>query len=753
MSEKVRKIIILCLFFGLVALPIIIQGNLYFVSGDDMRLYYIFPEKYLKNFTFNIISDNTLGGANTGYYPTSQMAPMLYVILLLKKIVPFINTQYLMYGLNYASGFLFFYFFVSIWLKTENIFSFFAKILAGLFYIFSPLLVGTLYRNQLMSIYLLALMPASLFFFSKAVLNKKYIYSIVVALILSVFSTTLNTCPWSIPILIAGIPFFIVLFWFRKRSFVVNTLVLSFVLLVLNMHWIFHFVNSNINNTGIAGSLSYFSTDEFKKENIRGILGVSTLLSPLEPVLVMVDYNFRQNFTLISLKNIIFIMIIVFAGIFINRVTNRKILKFYFVGLIGFLLSWFLFSPNLGNWGPGLFLKFATTLPFATMFRNMWDKFALPFAFYYSALLVCSLFILDKIVKNKKMLNLLLIFVFVVLISDTGSFFKPRTQIEGNTATVSGEFNDDFSNLTNYLQKLENQSRVLWIPMTAPNYVSVEDKFNIGHYYSGLSPLRVLIGRGDYAGRFAFMLPSDVFYGDKLIEMLKQEKYAEFAINMQRMNVGYIVLDKQDLPASMKPYLFDADMKYLKFQNDALKNELLGQKIKDFGDRYSLYEINTKYLSDRLYLTGSYDVYPKDYSGLQYNKVDSYLYKIQIPDLKDVKKLVFLDPYYKDWVLYLNKSGNSIPFEKGKNTIVQGWANGWEIDPAEIKKGYSELLYEYNADGGINLSFDLYFEPQKYNQLLYPFTIVAYAMVGLYLALYFAVNFKKKYYKHDQKHS
>ena len=151
------KFLLSIIFFLLILIPIVIQGNLYYVGGDDTRLYYIYPEEFLNNFTFNIISDNTLGGANTGYSGNTHLAPLFITIYFLKKALPFVNTQSLMYGLNYAFGFLFFYLFISIWFKTKNTYQFWSTVVASLLYVFSPLLVGTLYRNQLMAMYLIAL--------------------------------------------------------------------------------------------------------------------------------------------------------------------------------------------------------------------------------------------------------------------------------------------------------------------------------------------------------------------------------------------------------------------------------------------------------------------------------------------------------------------------------------------------------------------------------------------------------------------
>ena len=201
---KLKILIISFIFIILICIPFVIQGNKYYVGGDDTRLYYIFPDKYLDNLAFNIISDNTLGGANTGYYPTSQFAPFLYFLVFLKKVIPFINTQNLMYGMNYAFAFIFFFLLLGFWVKKNDRLHFSIKLIGSLFYVFSPLLIRTLYTHQLISIYLISLMPAMLFFFFKAIDKKRPIYSVISSLIFTVFSTTINTIPWTIPIFPAG---------------------------------------------------------------------------------------------------------------------------------------------------------------------------------------------------------------------------------------------------------------------------------------------------------------------------------------------------------------------------------------------------------------------------------------------------------------------------------------------------------------------------------------------------------------------
>lgn len=735
-SSKFRRIILLLISATFLFLPIILQKGLYFIGSDDLRLYYIYPDKYLENFALNIISDNTLGGANTGYYPTSQFVPLLYVIIFFKKAFPFFNTQSLMSGLNVSFAFLFFYLFISIWFKPKNNYQFATNILASFFYILSPFLVATQYTNQLTSVYLVSAIPASFYFFTRGVSEKKYIFSVISALIFTVFSAVINTLPWSLPMLICGLPVFIYIFVADKKSFIINTFVFGFFVLILNLHWLFHFVNSNINNTGVVASLEYFSSEEFKNENIRGILGVSRLLHPLVPLVMKLDYNFKENFNLVDLKNLVFILLISVGGIFASKTKTKKTFSVYLMALGCFLISWFMFSPNFGNWGPDLFLEFATTLPFATMFRNMFDKFALPLAFFYSFSVAASFFVIEK-KAGKTLLKKITLLLFVLgVFINLKPFLNIISASNGNITTSSGEFNDDYVSLITYLENLDNESRVLWVPMTSANYVGIEDKFLEGHFYFGPSPLKILTGKGDYAGRFAFMLPSDIFYGDKLIEILKEGKYEEFAENMQKMNVSFVVIEKQKFPEYYQNYLFDADMKYLKFQSEEFRNVILGEKIKDFGERYSMYWINDAYASDRIFLTDSYEEFNLIADKLDYQKNASYSYDIEIKNLDRKEKLVFMDPYYKDWTLYLMNGNMEIPFENGKNEVVRDWANGWSIDPEEIEDVYNDNFYENNSDGSINLKLKLFFNPQKYNNFLYPFTAFSYLATFLLISFY-----------------
>lgn len=739
-SSRFSKILISFIFVILLIIPFVFTGNYYYLGGDDTRLYYLYPKEFINNFAANIVSDNALGGANTGYTTAGHFIPFVIVILILKTFLPFLSTQMLLYGFNYAFAFLFFYLFVSIWIKGSNYVKFFIKIFSSLFFVSSPFIVATLYNHQLTSIYLVSLMPATLYFFTRAVLEKKYYLSVVVSLFFSIFSTTLNTTPWWLPIVITGIPFFLYLAFLDLKSLFINFIICFIFLLVLNFYWIFHFVNSNISKMSVATSAQYYSSQEYEDANLVGVKNLTRIMHPLVPLLQKHDYRFLQNYSPNMIFNIVFVVVIIFGGIYSKNYKNSSSINIYNVSLASLLISWFMYSPNFGDWGPKYFIKIITTIPFGLMFRNMYDKFALQIAFYFAFSFCIAGLILAEKIKNSSIKYLFLLSFSIPVIFNLINFSHLKVESSGAKGLISGEFNEDFIQLVEYLNKMENQSRYLWLPMTAPNYVNIKDSKS-GNYYSGLSPLRIMADKNDYAGRYSFLLPKDVFYGDKIFTLILNRDYDNFAKEIQKLNVRYLILDKQSIPDEMQSYLYDEDRKYLTYQDEEYKRFILGEKIQDFGNNYSLYYINSNYMNDKIFLTDNYESLPKDFSNTEYKKKASYEYVIRVSNLNSLRKIVFLDVYDKNWELFSNSSGTKISDVE----LFYEWANGWTLDPDELKRKLRNTDYKVNSDGSLDIDLKLYFQPQVINKQLITISLFGYIFSLLIISYcVYKLNFKNK---------
>lgn len=717
-------ILILCLLL----LPFFLWGNTYLVGGDDTRLYYIFPYQFLSNYTFNIISDNTLAGAMTGYASVSYFAPFFYIILI-AKFIPFVSTQMLLYGLNFALGFVGFYLFLGLWMDKKN--TSLIRIFGSIFYVSSIYIMKTLYINQLLSIYLVSALPLTSYLFVRGLQENKKSFIIYSIAIFSLLSTTINTLPWWGAFLIASIPVFIWLAVKYQLSFIKAGLLAGGVFLVLNVFWIFHFLYSYFFNTGLHSTLQYYSSKDFIKDNLRIIFGVSTLYNPLNVVFQQMNTNFLTNFSFFSVLGVIFFLPILVTGLVLKSLSKEKRI-IYGIVLGSFILSWFLFSPGFGEKGPQIFLYLGEHVPFFTMFRNMYDKFAFSVAFYFAFALTYSLYLLrDKMVRRHSILVLATVFVSIVVFA-IRSFYI----LQNDTATYthfSGKFNNDFVQLTHFLQEQPDASKVLWLPLDQPTYVNVTDKYNQDTFYSGLSPLRILSNRSDFAGRYSFFTQNNLFLGDYVFALLRNKQYTQFLSLLQKLNISYIIVDKQQLPKDLRTFMYGGEKEeILQWQDKKLVQTVVGEKIKDFGSRYSLYKINQAYASEKIYLTNDFTSFPQNFTNLHYVKNTSASYDISITHLITDKKMVFLDPYYKDWTLYVVANGKKVPFEEGKNQLVFGYANGWNISPENIKKNY-QRLYTTNDDGSINLHMQLYFKPDKYSIYADTLSLVGWIIVVVLL--------------------
>lgn len=671
---KSKKIIILLIFFVLLTTPLIFGGKLYFVGGDDTRLFYIYPDEYLNNFVFNLASGNTLAGANTGYNTVAYFAPFFYVIKLL-KIIP-LNTQYLMYGMNLAFGFLFFYKFIEEYfnIKNENYFT--IKIITSLFYISSPFLVTNLYKNSLISVYLVSIIPISLYFFVKGLKTNSYIYSLISVLLFSIFSTTLNVLPWFAGFLIASLPLFVFYYTKNNKVFLKHTLFILLLFVILNFYWLFHFVNSNI--FGAMGSLSYYNSQDFVSDNARIASFVYQLHNPLNIIFYQGAYPFSDIFRLPKLLYVVLFSIVI-LGIFVAEKFVKLNRKHIIIAGFGFLFSWFLFSPNFGDWSRDVFVNMSKYIPFFSMFRNMQGKFALPLSFYFSLCLFSGLvYLADRFKKTKWIKVPGGLFVTFLLLINLNQLYRVYSGVENDKYKISGVFNRDFEDLINYFKSNNDHSKILWLPLNYPTYLTIEDKIS-DHYYFGPSPLQILVDRQDYTGKFSFITQNDFFAGDNIFELINDGNFDEVGKIFQQLNVKYVVVDNSEKPEERKNFLYGGDgLPLLEMQNDDYYRTMLGDEITNFGERYKLYYINNKFKNEKVILTSDVNEIFSTYQAVGYRKIDSEHYSLEFKNGVD-KYLIFLESYSPFWKLTLADKHIPTNAINANHFQVFGYANGWDL--------------------------------------------------------------------------
>ena len=735
-----KKLVLVIVSLGLFLIPFILWGNSYLVGGDDTKLYYVFPKEFLTNYAFNIASDNTLGGAMTGYQSVAYFAPF-FALVYLCKVIPFINTQMFFYGLNFVLGFLFFYKFLSLYLDNKTIKGFLITIFSSIMYVLSPFTLKTLFTHQLIALYLVSTIPATLYFFINGIQTNKSGPILLSVVIFSLGSTTINTLPWWGAFCISLLPLLIYEFVQNFKYALRGSILWICSFFLLNMYWIFHVMYAALHNTGLGSVTSYYTSSNFIADNIRIITGVSRIFSPLAVQFFIMDSQFPKNIHLLDYLQLIFISCILIAGFIIakNKLRKRNI---YIVSLFSFLISWLLFSPNLGDFGVQSFLFFSNHIPLFTMFRNMYDKFSLSLAFSFAFCFAISVTILAQYVKNSRWFILIYIMLIVTLFHSTfTSLAYVKTQTSTSTS-FSGNFDANFVHLTNFFREKNESSHVLWLPLNSPTYVNIQDATFSSHQYGGLSPMRELANTSDYAGKYSFIRQNNLFLGDTLFQNIQNANDDEVGKFLQQVNTKYIIVNHLALTVSQQNFFFGGQNKpVLISQNDMFYQALLGDKVADFGLEYSVYKINQKYNNEKIYLTTDYSKFPTNFSNLRIKKESNDMYTITISRLSSDTKLVFLEPFNTDWDLSIIGQKGNIPFAQNKNKLVFGYANGWDISLNDLKKIGPQYFY-LNQDGTINVTLQLSFAARKYNTITYFISLLSWVVSLGYITYYYGKNKK-----------
>jgi hypothetical protein len=182
------------------------------------------------------------------------------------------------------------------------------------------------------------------------------------------------------------------------------------------------------------------------------------------------------------------------------------------------------------------------------------------------------------------------------------------------------------------------------------------------------------------------------------------------------------------------------------------QRDVVGSSTYDYTDKYfneitfgnvDVYEIKSAYILPKIYLSNT-----DGNATLSFLKINPTKYELSINNIKGDVDLNFLYTIDQNWKLYLKQNPTSswcTPFENYESTqttecvseqkffqgeelsylykkpifdnthqLVDGYANGWTIDPNYIKQNFNPSYYKVNPDGSIDIELILYFKAQSY---------------------------------------
>ncbi len=615
----------------------------YFLGGDETRIYYLYPEKYLSNYVSNII-ENTTPSNISMYVPVNALRLFVLCIKIQKFILPFVNTQIFLFCINLLIALIAFYKMCSLYIKRSS----YSMILCGsgaFLYVFSIFNAYTIFNSQNYSQYLLSIFPVTFILLRKFLDTKKYIYIGIITAIYFIIPIY-PLIPILGALIIGFLPVFIQWIYLYKKTFFTTVFLLSITITATNIHWLGHLIIQQTNRNLIQTNNTIFNIGD-KKQNSDAIISTSKQLNPIYPFLHLYPYDVQKNLNWPQLSvyeswylniapfNFIFIVIIL-VGLYEN-IRLRKNLSIY----ISFVFVIFYFCGNLGFIKPNFFAGLVTSHTVLLMFRNMYDKFALPLALIYALCLTISLDVIlrkySSIQIQKTIICTICILIFLNIFPVIDGRFQ-SLPIWGTSSSYSyiSKFNRDYINLAKEVESLPLKTKIITLPLSEGNLAVIDDDFVKKHYYVGVSPMLILSGKNDVSGFLSFGVNKNL--AENLIE---SKQFKEFGYLLKQLGITHIVMFN-NLPKEIK-YSNIFTPKHLS-STDMLFNTLVGKKIKSFGNRYSLYEIKDEF-------KGSF--FTVDGNPVEFNQIAKSKYLLEVPiTSKSVKLSEYINPF---WTLEIDK--------------------------------------------------------------------------------------------------
>lgn len=754
---------------GLLVLPYILFKGKYYLSGDDTRMYYIYPFEYFKEFTFSSWHHFSTVGSNS---PTQFMVPFLLLWSLLSMVIPSkVVLDYLGFSSPLILGFIFLQLFINELLNIKR--SSVEAFLGALFFICSPILMTSQLFIFLSTVWLVPLIPLTSFLFLRYLREGQFKYVGFAVLSCVLFSLGLFSIPWALGFLLPvfmGVAIVILLTNIKDKLLYLRRSTIFFVFLGLSQaFWFFSFFMTYFGRSDINyGSkiLSKGVADTFSPTVLATAHG--NIIYPLLNLFdrqIAFDFgwalksNFVNFYDKIFILNALFVAVL-FSGIFLyKKHLDSKLYKTYIAFLIAFTLSLYFFIVNIGPL-KDLFLTFGR-IPGFVMFRNFYDKFGLAYIMLYAIMLSFSFSMLKKL--NAKIFKVVVtIFIFLVLLNFTQvgpTVNAPlwQTKNVGRNIMIPQEYLDFMSSIKT---KVSSTNNIFTVPFGTALYSVIKDT-DSNSVYTGTSPVKILSGVNDISGFLSFYF-SDAY---SIMEYLIINKdYAGLKQMLKDYNVNYVFVNKNIPQDVLNSWIFDKRMLTAQGEN-LISNITDGKPILVSGQgNYLLYKVKdfNTLLSTK---------------NLTFKKINETKFKLYVHKLKSKQTLYFFDSYHPGWELFLEKNpslswcSNSISYGQVKQCRESGvflegdelgylfkrpifsdkhkayskyFVNSWVIDPDLVKNNSSGDYYKVNPDGSIDLEFTLYYMPQENFYIGTIISLVVVLPVFAYLIIYYGKKVKEK---------
>jgi len=734
------------------------------LGGDGSRLYYYDPATYLSH--DGLFLFDSVGEGVRSIEPHFSYIPYVLSLIALKTIIPssfFLIS--LISGLKLSLSFLSVYLIVVTMLKQsykekKEILISFSAILAGLFYICTPIMIGN-YDKALLSQSQVFLNPLFFYILLIYFLTQKFRYLMIVIVASVVFAPSFS---WvSAPPLFSFFPLAIlflliyVIFILKKKIILAHVVWGIFFFFLLHA---FHLVPElySLFRQGSYANARVFDVSSIMQQinYFYGILPSSRL-----------SLNFLEHSSFKSLGEL---SIIVPFFVIVGFAINRSVHKIYVLTGFFFLITLYLITANITSAGV-IFYEKLFYIPGFSMFRNFVGQWAFVFAFFYALLFGQAILMVFKKIKQKYVIGIT-IFIGIFFILSVrgfivGNLSTNKIHFQSKNVKIAMKMDPQYEKALGFIKTLKDDGSIISFPFTDYGYSVIHGKNNGA--YVGISPITLLTGKKDYDG-YGVASP----FGDVIFKLVHEKDYESIKKLLGLLNIRYIFYNSDPLvydttfpgyPYNSARQVFPNSQKeYMEFVG-----KLVQRKVFQEGP-YALYEIDSHYYLPHFYTANSlmqYDNVKKDWYGkfnesffvddtatgsayigqdvcrnifsakeceaknrifstnsptIVFERINPTKYKLHITNATEPYFLVFSETFHKNWQVFLSKDNNKIissasvnnigegyignqfvnrnifetfnlkQVSSGKHIMVNGYANGWLIDPTDVGNKHEYTL-------------------------------------------------------------
>lgn len=580
------------------------------LGGDGSRLYFYDPLNYLKNFPLWGVTPDGLGGPNISYH----LIPYVSLFFVLKQIF---QSSYLVITIfndwKLIVSFLSVYLIILEFLKDskdshENLWKYLVSSIAGLFYVFSPFVIGNGWDKAMPIQDQIFINPLIFFLLLKYINTQKIKYLLTMLLTTVIFAPSFSPGPK----FFAFFPLAVLYLWLYAVKIKKTTLEYKKIIFIAFLFFLihsFHLAPQIISFFSDSGNVYNQAVFSKAGQIIRGLSYFTSSAQNVELTKILLTLP-SSNLLIIKIITpfwFVFLAIII-SGLTINRFFRKKDQIFnlnFFLLFWVFLITLFLTTANITHLGLA-FYKSLFIIPGFSMFRNYVGQFSLVFVFFYSLVLGLALFNVCLFLKEKQKIVLLIALICLLIVSSI-SFIKGDTinlvlnSGEKTPVRVPIKMDPVYEQVLAYIRQDPIDGKYLTLPLTEAGLQMLAGKD--GGAYQGPSTISYLTGKKDFSGYQVLGSFSEDF-----LRLVRERDYTRLNTLLSALNIKYIFYNSD-------PYIYEDNFSNFPYshvkdfmpKNQTLYKEFIEklavEKVKDFGDKYHFYKIKDDLFSPHIFTT------------------------------------------------------------------------------------------------------------------------------------------------------